>query len=125
MVQSQNKKKSYKLGVLAEMVATLTLVLKGYTIKERRFRSHYGEIDIIAQKGNTIIFCEVKARKDYITAIESLSEHQKKRINNSAEHYLSNLNSVSRNNKIENKTFRCDMILIIPWRWPVHIKNAW
>lgn len=125
MVKKLNKKRSYKLGILAEVFAMLMLVLKGYSIKERRFRSHYGEIDIIAQKRNIIVFCEVKARKNYITAIEALSEYQKKRIAKSAEYYMANLNSLYKNNKIENMIFRCDMILIIPWRWPIHIKNAW
>ncbi|MBT5073867.1 MAG: YraN family protein [Kordiimonadaceae bacterium] len=119
------KIKAYRLGHYAEYLAVIVLSIKGYAIKERRYRSPLGEIDIIAKKGRTTIFCEVKARKDYVTAVESLSEKQRQRISRSAEYYMSHLKMNNANNKIENEIYRCDMILVMPWRWPVHIKNAW
>ncbi|MBL4603104.1 MAG: YraN family protein [Emcibacteraceae bacterium] len=121
----KQKIKAYKLGHFAEGFAVMMLRLKGYSISERRYKTKMGEIDIIARKGIVTIFCEVKARKNYITAIESLSYKQKSRISKAAEIYMANLKSSRNNNKIENNIYRCDMILIIPWRWPVHIKNAW
>lgn len=119
------KRKAYRLGHYAEFLAMILLLIKGYTIKERRYRSPLGEIDIIAKKGNTTIFCEVKARKDYDTAAHSITEKQRLRISRSAEYYMSHLKLNNRNNKIENEIYRCDMIMIMPWQWPVHIKNAW
>ena len=119
------KIKAYRLGHYAEYLFVIVLSIKGYAIKERRYRSPLGEIDIIAKKGRTTIFCEVKARKDYVTAVESLSEKQRQRISRSAEYYMSHLKMNNANNKIENEIYRCDMILVMPWRWPVHIKNAW
>ena len=119
------KNRAYYRGHIAEYYAVVMLVLKGYSIKKRRYRTPVGEIDIIAEKGKTTVFCEVKARKDYDQAAWSLSEKQKSRISRAAEFYMSRLKSGIKNNKIENNLYRCDMIMIIPWRWPVHIKNAW
>lgn len=121
----RDKIKAYHLGHRAEYWAIVMLFCKGYMIKKRRYRSPYGEIDIIAKRGNTTIFCEVKARKNYVTAIESLNEYQKNRISKSAEYYMAGLQAGRTINKIENEIYRCDMILIIPWHLPVHIKNAW
>jgi putative endonuclease len=120
-----DKIKAYKLGHFAENIAVVMLFIKGYSILHKRYRSPFGEIDLIARRGDTTVFCEVKARKDYVTAIESLSVHQQKRISKSAEYYMSHLKRGNDNNKIDTENFRCDMILIIPWRMPVHIKNAW
>ena len=119
------KEKAYQLGVVAEYAAIFVLFIKGYSILHRRYRCPFGEIDIIAKKGNTTVFCEVKARQDYKTAVESLSEKQKKRIIRSSEYYMSHLKTRPINNKIDTELFRCDIMLVLPLRLPVHIKNAW
>ncbi len=115
------RKRAYKRGHVAEKLACLLLLLKGYSIKLRRYKTPVGEIDIIACRGDVTIFCEVKARTEYETAAESISIKQKERINRAAEYYMSHLKSDLKNNKI----YRCDVILITPWKWPVHIENAW
>lgn len=61
MPQNQNQKTS-DLGVLAENFAADLLQSKGYKIIERNFHSKFGEIDIIACEGSTLVFVEVKAR---------------------------------------------------------------
>lgn len=119
------KRKANRFGHFGEYVAMLYLILKGYSIVARRYKTNVGEIDIIAKKKNVTIFCEVKARHDFERAIYSLSGGQKKRIRRAAEYYMSHLKKAHQNNKIENEIFRCDMILIVPWRLPKHIENAW
>ncbi|MDG1438350.1 MAG: YraN family protein [Emcibacteraceae bacterium] len=119
------RKKAYKRGHFAEQLAAIFLMLKGYTIVARRYKTKVGEIDLIAKKKNVTIFCEVKARKTTEIALESLSHKQKMRIRNAAEYYMAHLNNKSSNNMIENEIFRCDMMLVVPWRLPVHIENAW
>ena len=53
-------------GFYAETVATHYLQQKNYTILERNYRKPWGEIDIIAQYEDIIVFVEVKANtKDY------------------------------------------------------------
>jgi putative endonuclease len=50
------------LGKIGEDLACGELTRRGYAILERRYRSRYGEIDIIARCGETLVFVEVKAR---------------------------------------------------------------
>ena len=50
------------LGKLGEDLACAELVRRGYEILERRYRTRYGEIDIIARSGTSLVFVEVKAR---------------------------------------------------------------
>src|SRR5262245_63993801 len=51
------------LGISGEDLACAELQRRGYAIVERRYRTRFGEIDIIAKDGLTIVFVEVKARK--------------------------------------------------------------
>ena len=119
------KRKANRFGHWGEYFAILFLMVKGYSILERRYKTKVGEIDIIAKKKNVTIFCEVKARADFESAVYSLTDKQKLRIRKAAEQYMSHLKNTYQNNKIENEIFRCDMILIVPWRLPKHIENAW
>lgn len=52
-----------KLGAWGENVAAELLASKGYAIVERNWRTPGFEIDIVASKGNRIIFVEVKTRR--------------------------------------------------------------
>ena len=52
------------LGKEGEDLACAELRRRGYDILARRYRTRYGEIDIVARDGPTIVFVEVKARRD-------------------------------------------------------------
>lgn len=49
-------------GTLGEDIAIAHLRAKGYVVMDRNWRSGHKEIDIVAQKDDTIVFVEVKAR---------------------------------------------------------------
>ncbi|MEK7543534.1 MAG: YraN family protein [Patescibacteria group bacterium] len=51
-----------RLGKIGEDLASEYLLKHQYTLIERNFQKRYGELDIIATKGNTLIFVEVKTR---------------------------------------------------------------
>lgn len=51
-----------KTGQLVENLAAGALEQKGYQILKRNFSNRFGEIDIIAQDKNTLVFAEVKAK---------------------------------------------------------------
>ena len=51
-------------GAWGEDRAVLYLRLHGYRILERNFRCRQGEIDVIARRGETVAFVEVKLRKN-------------------------------------------------------------
>jgi putative endonuclease len=50
------------LGKLGEDAACRELARRGYAVLVRRFRTRYGEIDIVARDGPTLVFVEVKTR---------------------------------------------------------------
>ena len=50
------------VGNTGEEIACKYLADKGYTIVKRNFKGLHGEIDIIAENGEYLIFAEVKAR---------------------------------------------------------------
>jgi putative endonuclease len=54
--------KRQELGKSGEDLACAELERRGYAILERRYRTRFGEIDIIASDQGTIVFVEVKAR---------------------------------------------------------------
>jgi putative endonuclease len=51
------------LGKLGEDFACAELSRRGYTILARRYRTKYGEIDIVARDGSTVVIVEVKTRE--------------------------------------------------------------
>ncbi len=51
-------------GLFGEQAAADLLVSKGYRIVKRNYYTRGGEIDIIAENGKVIVFCEVKARRN-------------------------------------------------------------
>lgn len=50
------------VGKLGEDIACSYLKNKGYTILENNFRTRFGELDIVVQKENRLVFIEVKTR---------------------------------------------------------------
>ncbi|HUO56213.1 MAG TPA: YraN family protein [Candidatus Paceibacterota bacterium] len=58
MVINDSKRK--EVGKIGETIAAQFLEKKGFKILERNYRKPWGEIDLIAQKDNTVRFVEVK-----------------------------------------------------------------
>jgi putative endonuclease len=79
-----------KLGKLAENLAFRELVSRGYQILQRRFRTQFGEIDIVARDGGTLVFVEVRARagEDYGSAEDSITARKIWKMTRMAEEYL-------------------------------------
>lgn len=78
------------IGVKGEKAACAFLKKAGYKILERNYRKKYGEIDIIAQKGDTVSFVEVKTRgtKEYGLACQAVTKHKINRILKTAHTYI-------------------------------------
>jgi putative endonuclease len=53
----------HQLGITGEQLAAEHLERLGYRIVERNYRTRWGELDIVAFDGRTLIFCEVKTRR--------------------------------------------------------------
>ncbi|OGG05879.1 hypothetical protein A2872_02670 [Candidatus Gottesmanbacteria bacterium RIFCSPHIGHO2_01_FULL_42_12] len=77
-------------GQLGENFATDHLINKGYQILERNFHNKFGEIDIIAKKGDILIFVEVKTKiGDFFgTPEEMVGRGKLQRVRNMATMYM-------------------------------------
>jgi putative endonuclease len=53
----------HHLGAIGEQLASDHLQRLGYEITERNYRTRWGELDIVAFDGATLVFCEVKTRR--------------------------------------------------------------
>ncbi len=80
---------SNPIAVLGEELATKFLKDKDYKIIERNFRKGYGEIDIIAIQGRTLVFVEVKTRTGnlYGSPLEQISYFKLKSLIKTAQFY--------------------------------------
>jgi putative endonuclease len=94
-------------GKFGEILAKNFLKKNGYSILFENYRTRFGEIDLIVEKNNTIIFVEVKYRtnKNFGRAEESINKSKIKKIRNSAVQFLKNY-------KKDYKKFRIDIIAI-------------
>ena len=63
---------------------------KGYIVSARNYRTKQGEIDVIAENNNEILFIEVKTRSDgsFASPQEYVDRHKQMRIIAAADHYL-------------------------------------
>jgi len=98
------KKQTYQFGILAEKITMFFLRLKGYQILEWRYKTKFGEIDIIAKKSRIIVAVEVKARKSKILSEEVLHSKQVERIKKAAEFFI------AKNPKFQNYDLRLDFV---------------
>lgn len=104
-------------GHRGEWIASLALMVKGYRILERRYRTKSGEIDIIARRGDVVAFVEVKVRATLLQAMDAISHSNERRIEASADLWL------MRQVEHPGLSLRFDMVAVLPWRWPVHVEN--
>ena len=98
---NRNSLTCYEKGISAELCAEKELITRGYKILGKRVRTEYGEIDILAQKGEDVVAIEVKQRKTLDGARECLSIRQRKRIANAFLFIISNRNEVFENYRID------------------------
>src|SRR5262249_15645780 len=84
----RSRRRAWRRGRLAEAAVALVLGLKGFRILARGFRVPVGEIDIVARRGQLLVFVEVKARQSAWAAAESLGPRQRRRILQAARWFL-------------------------------------
>lgn len=123
--QQNKRQRAYKHGIIAEYISCLLLLCSGYRILHRRWRCKYGEIDIIAYRGNTLAFIEVKARKHMPEALHAITAAQRNRLARAAHFYLGHAWGKTGQRDPSTLKVRFDAVLICPWQWPRHLKDAW
>ena len=80
--------RNYHDGLAAEDNAANECQLRGLSVVERRWRSPYGEIDLICRDGDEYVFVEVKKAATHDAAADRLTQKQINRIINAAYDYL-------------------------------------
>jgi putative endonuclease len=80
------------IGALGERLAADHLRRAGYRIVERNYRTRYGELDIVADAGDCLVFCEVKTRvvgrANAITGLDSIGVDKRRRVRAMAAQWL-------------------------------------
>lgn len=113
----KRRRRALRRGARGEWLASLALMLKGYRILERRYRTRLGEIDLIARRGDLVLIVEVKVRSNLIAAMEAVGRLSERRIEAAADLWLARQPDYGR------LSVRFDMVAVLPRRWPVHIEN--
>jgi len=109
---------AFNTGLSAESRAAAMLLAKGYRILARRFRSPYGEIDIVARKRNLVAFVEVKARATLDEAAYAVTPRQQARISDAAQAWL------QAHPEHAEFELRFDVMMIAPGHLPRHLLAA-
>ncbi len=115
------KNKNYWRGVLAEYWVAFLLWCQFYRIEKIRYKTKVGEIDIIARRGRSIHFIEVKRRNHLSDALVAVGCKSQLRIKRTAEHYCVVAKRESSKLALD---MQCDVIAVNKYFWVKHIKNA-
>jgi len=93
---------------IGEDLAVRYLVSKGYTVICRNYRKRYGEIDIIVEKDQHLVFCEVKTRTSHSIswALASIGFSKQRKISRTAQLYI------NENPQFAKHIFRFDVLLV-------------
>ena len=81
-----DKKRPYEIGKIGENLVADYLKSKGYTVIKRNYKDRYGEVDIIAEDKENLVFVEVKTRSEnaIVSGFEAVDEKKKRLIQNEA-----------------------------------------
>lgn len=83
--------KTSRQGQIAESEACEFLQKQGLKLVEKNYRCRTGEIDLIMQDNEALVFVEVRyrANSDYGSALDSVDQHKIKKLISAASHYVS------------------------------------
>lgn len=113
-----NRHAAEKRGRSAETIACWYLRLRGWRILARRARVRGGEVDVVARRGRTVAFVEVKARATDDAAGLALDQYRLRRVAAAAE-------ILAQRHARPGDDIRIDALFIVPGRWPRHLPNIW
>ena len=105
-------------GRRGEGWAALWLRLHGWRVIARRVKTPRGEIDLVARRGRTVAFVEVKWRASDRELDTAIDAYRLRRVAAAVE-------AITHRHVRPGDTIRIDVLLLAPGRWPRHIVNAW
>jgi len=113
-----NRAEAERQGRRGEGLAALWLRLTGWRILARRVKTPRGEVDLIARRGRTVAFIEVKWRARAQDFGHAIDVHRLRRVAAAA-------GALAPRYARSGEDMRIDVILIAPRKWPRRIANAW
>lgn len=118
-LRSRSREGAERHGRLAERLAAWSCRLRGFRVLAERYRTPFGEIDLVLRRGSLLVFAEVKARDRLDQALEALRPAQQQRLVQAAAIF-------GRDHPVHGTcAMRFDLIAVCPWRWPHHVVDAW
>jgi putative endonuclease len=111
----KKKRKAYRFGLWAEVLAIVYYLFKGYVPIARRYKTKLGEIDLIVASKSQIIFVEVKARRG--EGAFPLHPKQVERIQHAAMLF------VAKQKRFATLPQQVDLLIIRPFRLPKRVSN--
>lgn len=120
---TRQAKQRRSIGGSGEDIAAAFLQDLGYVIVTRNYRKRFGEIDIIAEEGDTLVFVEVKTRSSsaFGSPFEAVDARKQRRMAKAALDYLSS-------RKLHGRAARFDVVAVRlrPPAGPQieHVRNA-
>ena len=115
---SNRREAAEKRGRRGEHIAAWWLRLHGWRIIAERVRTARGEVDLIARRGKTLAFIEVKTRTKGSDLLLAIDGPRLKRVAAAADLLYPRYAKGAEN-------VRIDVILVAPWAWPHHLVNVW
>lgn len=113
-----NRQRAEARGRRGEMLAAWWLRLHGWRIIAQRQRIAVGEVDLIARRGGTLAFIEVKWRAKAADLDSAIDAWRLRRVAAAAAMLAPRLARPTEN-------VRVDVMLLAPWRRPRHLTNVW
>ncbi|MAF98505.1 MAG: YraN family protein [Micavibrio sp.] len=119
---------AYERGLQSEKMAAQYLEEHGYEILKMRYKTKFGEIDIVAKIDSLVVFVEVKARQNYSDGVEAIGAKSRKRIEQSA------LMFMAEHDAYKDLGMRFDVMVLYMQKSAVdgnaamqieHLDNAW
>ena len=114
----RNRFEAERRGRKGETLAAWWLRLRGWRIVGRRLKIGVGEVDLIARRGRTIAFVEVKWRATDAELDLAIDQRRLQRVARATE-------ALAPRYARNGEDVRIDVLLLAPRRWPRHIVNAW
>ncbi|KPF55346.1 hypothetical protein IP65_04240 [Novosphingobium sp. AAP1] len=113
-----NRARAEAQGRRGEWLAGLYLMLTGWRVLARRVKIGVGEVDLVARRGRTVAFVEVKWRDSAAALDTAIDARRLARVARAAQ-------ALAPRYAGPGDDVRIDVILIAPGRWPRRIVNAW
>jgi putative endonuclease len=113
-----NRTLAERRGRRGEALAVWYLRLKGWRIVAQRLKTSRGEVDLVARRGRTVVFVEVKWRANAADLGLAIDERRLRRVAAAAA-------ALAPRYARGDDDLRIDVVLLAPRRWPRHIVNAW